>query len=68
MKYYVVHVSNDELQIPDITEWSSLESAKARFHGLCQTLWAEPTVITATVKILDTQLDQVENYKEFIHH
>lgn len=68
MKYYVMHVSNDNLQIKDITEWTNLESAKAKFHGMCQALWAEPSVISATVKIVDTQLDTVENYKEFVHH
>lgn len=68
MKYYVMHVSNDNLQIKDITEWENLESAKAKYHGMCQALWAEPSVISATVKIVDTQLDTVENYKEFVHH
>lgn len=68
MKYYVMHVSNDNLQIKDMTEWENLESAKAKFHGMCQALWAEPSVISATVKIVDTQLDTVENYKEFVHH
>lgn len=68
MKYYVMHVSNDNLQIQDITEWGNLESAKAKYHGLCQALWAEPSVISATVKIVDTQLDTVEDYKEFVHH
>ena len=72
MKYYVMHISNENLQIQDITEWASLESAKAKFHGMCQALWAEPSVITGYVVILDNQFDIVSDgnslYKEFIHH
>lgn len=72
MKYYVMHVSNDNLQIKDITEWTNLESAKAKFHGMCQALWAEPSVITGYVVILDNQFDIVGDgnslYKEFVHH
>ena len=43
-------------------------SAKTMFHGLCQTLWNAPDVITAEVMIVDENLDCVEGYKEFIHH
>ena len=70
MKYYVIYVVNNSLQLGDgkVTEWSDLASAKAKFHSVCQTLWNEKTVLTATVKILDTQLDTVEGYKEFISH
>ena len=47
---------------------TSLESAKTQFHGLCQTLWNAPDVLTAEVMIVDEQLDCVEGYKEYIHH
>ena len=47
---------------------TSIESAKVQFHGLCQTLWNAPDVITAHVMIADEQLDPVEGYKEFVHH
>lgn len=72
MKYYVMHVSNDNLQIQDITEWSDLDKAKAKYHDLCKILWAEPSVITGYVVILDNQFDIVgdgnSTYKEFIKH
>ncbi len=68
MKYYVIYVSNEALQIKEITEWSNLDSAKAKFHDVCKTLWNAPDVVTASVKILDSQLDNVEDYKEFISH
>lgn len=47
---------------------TALENAKTNFHGLCQTLWNAPDVITAHVAIVNEQLDVVEGYKEYIHH
>ena len=47
---------------------TNIASAKVQFHGLCQTLWNAPDVITAYVMIADEQLDAVEGYKEYIHH
>ena len=47
---------------------TTLAAAKVQFHGLCQTLWNAPDVLTAYVMIADEQLDVVEGYKEFIHH
>ncbi len=68
MKYYVIYVSNGVLQVDKITEWSDLDKAKAKYHDVCTTLWNEKSVVTATVKLLDSQLDVVEDYKEFISH
>ena len=68
MKYYVIYVVNGALQVDQITEWGNVNSAKSKFHDVCKTLWAEPTVLTASVRILDSQLDTVEDYKEFITH
>lgn len=47
---------------------TDLAAAKVSYHGLCQTLWNSPDVITAHVMIADEQLDVVEGYKEYIHH
>ena len=47
---------------------TDISAAKTQFHGLCQTLWNAPDVLTAEVAILDENLDVVEGYKEFIHH
>ena len=68
MKYYVIYVSNGALQVEKITEWSNLDSAKVKFHDVCKTLWNAPDVSTASVEILDSQLNNVEGYKEFISH
>lgn len=46
----------------------SIDSAKAQFHGLCQTLWNAPDVISATVAIVNEKLDVADEYKEIISH
>lgn len=66
MKYSIVKVINGNFAIH--AETDNLDSAKVNFHGLCQTLWNAPDVISATVKIVDENLDCVEGYKEFITH
>ena len=67
MIYGIVKVINGTYHIhaEGITD---LANAKTQFHGLCQTLWNAPDVITAEVAIVDENLDVVEGYKEFIHH
>jgi len=67
MKYAIIKCINGSYSIhaEGITD---LAAAKVSFHGLCQTLWNAPDVITAHVYIADEQLDCVEGYKEFIHH
>ena len=67
MKYAIIKTINGNFFVhaEGITD---LNNAKVTFHGLCQTLWNAPDVITAEVAIVDEQLDVVEGYKEFIHH
>lgn len=67
MNYAIIKCINGSFSIhaEGITE---LANAKTGFHGLCQTLWNAPDVLTANVAIVDEQLDVVEGYKEFIHH
>lgn len=67
MKYAIVKVINGNyfIHAEGITE---LESAKTKFHGLCQTLWNTPDVLSAYVMIVNEQLEVVEGYKEYIHH
>ena len=68
MKYYVIHVSNGNLQIQSITEHGTPEAALVEYHNRCKVLWSEPSVIKATVKILDEQLDCWQNHVEVITH
>lgn len=67
MKYAIIKCINGNYSIhaEGITE---LANAKTNFHGLCQTLWNAPDVLSAHVIIVDEQLDVVEGYKEYIHH
>ena len=67
MKYSIVKCINGSYSIhaEGITD---LAMAKVQFHGLCQTLWNAPDVVTAYVMLSDEQLDAVEGYKEYIHH
>lgn len=67
MVYGIIKVINGTYHIhaEGITD---LSAAKVSFHGLCQTLWNAPDVITAEVAIVDENLDVVEGYKEYIHH
>lgn len=67
MKYAIIKVINGNYFIH--TEGiTNTNSAKTQFHGLCQTLWNAPDVITAEVAIVDENLDVVEGYKEHIFH
>lgn len=46
----------------------TLEAAKTQYHSRCQVLWNAADVKTGYCMIVDTQLDVVEGYKEYIHH
>lgn len=67
MKYAIIKVVNGSyvIQAEGITD---LSAAKVQFHGLCQTLWNAPDVITGAVMIADENLVCVEDYKELISH
>ena len=67
MKYAIIKVINGNYAVP-AEGITVLANAKTQFHGLCQTLWNAPDVVTAYVSIVDEQLDVVEGYKELIHH
>lgn len=67
MKYAIIKCVNGNFAVhaEGITD---LASAKTQFHGLCQTLWNAPDVITGSVMIVDENLKCVDMYKEFIVH
>ena len=67
MKYAIVKVINGNFSI-DSEGYTSPESAKVQYHGVCRTLWNEPSVETACVMIVDENLDYIPGYKEFISH
>ena len=67
MKYAIIECINSNyfIRAEGITD---LAAAKTQFHGRCQALWNESSVVTAHVMIADEQLNAVEGYREFIHH
>lgn len=67
MTYAIVKVINGTYSI-HAEGITNVASAKVTFHGLCQTLWNAPDVLSAEVAIMDENLDAVEGYKEFISH
>ena len=64
MKYYVIYTSNGNLAISEITEHGSKESAIAKYHDVLNLMWADASVQTASVVILDAYMNRVENYHE----
>ena len=66
MKYAIIVCNNSNFSIN--SEGTNLDNMKVNFHGLCQTLWNAPDVLTAKVEIVDEQLNVVEDYREFVHH
>lgn len=67
MTYAIVKVINGAYSI-HAEGFTEVASAKVSYHGLCQTLWNAPDVLSAEVAIVDENLDAVEGYKEFISH
>lgn len=67
MKYAIIKCINGNFSI-HAEGFTTLASVKTNYHGLCQSLWNAQDVITATVMIVDEQMDCVEGYKEFITH
>lgn len=67
MEYAIIKVSNGSyfVQAEGITD---LANAKTQFHGICQSLWNAKDVVTASVAIVNEQLNIVDGYKEFIYH
>ena len=66
MKLAIVKVINGNFFIHS-EGIATVEAAIVQWHGVCQTLWNAPDVITAEVAIVNEQLDVVEGYKEFIN-
>lgn len=66
MKYYVLKSANGNVSID--SEWSDLNSAKVAYHNTCKVFWNASDVIEGFVAIVDSQLDTLQGYKEFISH
>ena len=67
MTYAIIKCINGNFSV-HAEGFTDLANAKTNYHGLCQTLWNAPDVLSAHVAIVDEQLDVVDGYKESIHH
>ena len=65
MKYAVINVINGSYSV-HAEGFTDPASAKVSYHGLCQSLWNAPDVLTACAAIVDENLDILPGYKEFI--
>ena len=63
MKYAIIKCINGNFSVhaEGITE---LANAKTNFHGLCQTLWNAPDVLTANVVIVDERTKAMDDDDE----
>lgn len=67
MKYAIVKTINGTYSI-DSEGFTDVDKAKVQYHGVCKTMWNADDVVTASVAIVDENLDVVQGYKEFISH
>lgn len=67
MKYALIQVSNGNFSV--VSEYEdNKQGAFVGFHDRCRILWSAPDVITATVSVVDENLDVVEGKREYITH
>ena len=67
MKYAVLKNVNGTFLLD--SEWNeNLNGAIVQFHSACGSLWNAPDAETATVEIINSQLEPVPGYREFISH
>lgn len=62
MKYYVIYTANGNLALSKITEHSTKEQAIGKYYDVCSLMWKDASVQTASVVMLDTYMNRVENY------
>ena len=67
MKYSVIKVVNGNFAI-STEHGDNKEGAVVAYHSLCAALWNDTSEVTATVSIMDSNLDVVDGYREFISH
>ena len=67
MKYAIIKVINGNYFI-DSEGYTSLDSAKVQYHGVCRALWNDAATVTACVMIVDENLNAIPSYREYITH
>ena len=51
-----------DLALSKITEHSTKEQAIGKYYDVCSLMWKDASVQTASVVMLDTYMNRVENY------
>ena len=67
MNYAITNVVNGNFTVSS-EHGEDKQAAIVAFHNRCAVLWNAQDVITATVKLVDENLDAVDGKKEFIYH
>ena len=67
MNYAIIQASNGAFLVAS-EHGENLEAAIIAFHNLCAALWNEKSVIRATVKLVDENLNVVMGMQESIGH
>ena len=49
-------------------EGANLDNLKYNFHSWCAALWNDGSAVNGVVKLVDSNLDVVDGYVEFIQH
>lgn len=63
-KYFVFYTANGNLAINEITEHSTKEQAIGKYFDVCSLMCKDASVQTASVVILDSFMNRVENYHQ----
>lgn len=66
MKYSIIKCTDGNFAVHG--EYPTLEAAKIAWHQFSAALWNDHGTTRAMVKIVDEQLDTVEDYRESIRH
>lgn len=68
MKISVISVINGNFKVEAEYQQAQLQGAIVFFHQKCATLWNAQDVETATVKIVDENLNVIADKSEMIQH
>lgn len=64
--YAVIQFINNQFEVK--FEGENLDSLKYNYHSWCAALWNDTGAVDGVVKIVDSNLDTVDGYIEFISH
>lgn len=66
MKYAIITITDGNFLIR--SEWGELDGAIKAYHNLASALWNDKGFTEGYIAIMDSNLDVVGKYKEFITH